>query len=212
MNLSSADIPSGGGAIVNSIVAFGGDSRFAYTLDTVRIANGGPVFPESGDLLINRYQTGFRTIYNKAFPGWKSTDVFNNISQITALNPTKVILQVGTADMFNHNDNQFPTRQSAWQGIFTALAAVPLIVVTECINLRQDQYTVWNYNLLAQQQYNASLKAFCLTIPHVIWVDTNKYFVDSNQYLLDQYTWDGVHPNYAGYQQMWKAIDYVTFL
>ncbi len=194
-------------------IIYTGDSRMAYCNATTRIDDGGPIFPEGGDLLVNRYQLNNNTVLNNGVPGLASTQLNEPQHLATYINvnpaPLKVFIEIGVLD----SNGSFSDVQSIWVSIMETLVNVPYVYIMAPMLCTATGYATLGegFTLANQVVFNTDFKAFFDSYDNVTYIDINPILVDDTGYLAESNTFDGIHPSYACYQLWWTLLDKYSY-
>ena len=133
-------------------------------------------------------------LINRAVPGYKTTDVLNQMDAAIALRPKKAFLMIGINDLLN----LAPVDQ-VYDGIVAIVrrlqaAGIPVVMLAtlECSRKTCVQAVDW------VRELDRKLKAFALT-EKIPFIDLNPRLTDPQSGLLPEYTWDGLHLQEAAY-------------
>lgn len=185
----------------------------AFALENANLSEGQIVFIgdsiTDGYHLNNHYNDLPLATYNRGIGGDVTSGVIARLkTSVIDLKPSKVIMMIGINDINSGrtNDEIMANYKTIIEGIQTKLPATEIIC--ESVLPMDSRVTAWGIDLPNAIQkikdLNARIKTY-VESKGILFVDLFTHFKDENDQLIPSYSYDGVHPNAAGYD-VWTSV------
>ena len=155
-------------------------------------------------------------VFNRGISGDTSKKLLTRLSNVTSLRPTTLVLMIGTNDIAayasqeefvgyveeilskliaHQKDNNYTTR----------------IILQSVMPInRKMRSAIAPHNNKRIQSDNKALEQLCLS-KDVVFADTFSAFTDKKGNFSKSYTYDGLHPNSAGFYRMSEVMEKFIF-
>ena len=185
----------------------------AFALENANLSEGQIVFIgdsiTDGYHLNNHYNDLPLATYNRGIGGDVTSGVIARLkTSVIDLKPSKVIMMIGINDINSGrtNDEIMTNYKTIINGIQTNLPATQIIC--QSVLPMDSRVTAWGIDLPNAIQkikdLNARIKTY-VESKGILFVDLFTHFKDENDQLIPSYSYDGVHPNAAGYD-VWTSV------
>lgn len=139
------------------------------------------------------------SIANRGIGGATSQDTLKRMPKILAHNPKTIFIHVGINDLFSGmNPDQTLKNLESMVDVFSKSADVAVLSVLECSK------KICGKRLEAIKKLNIEISDMTL-LKGVVFINLNQAMSDENG-LKDSFSFDGVHPNGAGYIEISQII------
>lgn len=185
----------------------------AFALENANLSEGQIVFIgdsiTDGYHLNNHYNDLPLATYNRGIGGDVTSGVIARLkTSVIDLKPSKVIMMIGINDINSGrtNDEIMTNYKTIINEIQTNLPATEIIC--QSVLPMDSRVTAWGIDLPNAIQkikdLNARIKTY-VESKGILFVDLFTHFKDENDQLIPSYSYDGVHPNAAGYD-VWTSV------
>ena len=185
----------------------------AFALENANLSEGQIVFIgdsiTDGYHLNNHYNDLPLATYNRGIGGDVTSGVIARLkTSVIDLKPSKVIMMIGINDINSGrtNDEIMTNYKTIINEIQTNLPATEIIC--QSVLPMDSRVTAWGIDLSNAIQkikdLNARIKTY-VESKGILFVDLFTHFKDENDQLIPSYSYDGVHPNAAGYD-VWTSV------
>ena len=185
----------------------------AFALENANLSEGQIVFIgdsiTDGYHLNNHYNDLPLATYNRGIGGDVTSGVIARLkTSVIDLKPSKVIMMIGINDINSGrtNDEIMTNYKTIINEIQTNLPATEIIC--QSVLPMDARVTAWGIDLPNAIQkikdLNARIKTY-VESKDILFVDLFTHFKDENDQLIPSYSYDGVHPNAAGYD-VWTSV------
>lgn len=139
-------------------------------------------------------------ILNRGIPGDTTLGVLKRLHQIIKLEPSTIVLSIGSNDYARINENIEEVVKGILKIKYLLLEQLPsvnLYILSLSPVLRDDEISNYNYILNRNNDIIDEINNELALFTHII--DVNSYLKDSNGNLKKAYTTDGIHLSHEGY-------------
>lgn len=185
----------------------------AFALENANLSEGQIVFIgdsiTDGYHLNNHYNDLPLATYNRGIGGDTTTGVIARLkTSLFDIKPAKVVMLIGINDINGGrtNDEIMTNYKTIIEGIQTNLPATQIIC--QSVLPMDARVTAWGIDLPNAietiKDLNARIKTY-VESKGILFVDLFTHFKDENDQLIPSYSYDGLHPNAAGYE-VWTSV------
>ena len=185
----------------------------AFALENANLSEGQIVFIgdsiTDGYHLNNHYNDLPLATYNRGIGGDVTSGVIARLkTSVIDLKPSKVIMMIGINDINSGrtNDEIMTNYKTIINEIQTNLPATQIIC--QSVLPMDSRVTAWGIDLPKTiekiKDLNARIKTY-VESKGILFVDLFTPFADENDQQIPSYSYDGLHPNAAGYD-VWTSV------
>lgn len=133
-------------------------------------------------------------LVNRGIPGYKTTNVLNEMDATIALHPKKAFLMIGINDLLSLApvDQVYDATVAILRRLQAAKIPVVMLATLECSRKSCVQAVDW------VRELDHKLAAFAQA-QKIPYIDLNPKITDPDSGLLPDYTWDGLHLSEPAY-------------
>ena len=142
-------------------------------------------------------------IYNLGVSGDTTLDVAGRLSGVIALKPDKIFLQAGINNFYTHlgQESIFMGHLRIWDELARSLPNTELYILS-LLPLDEKRFQLKNKQIMAVNRRLKEKAQQC----GLIFIDLYQLFIDDNNNLAPEYTYDGLHLTALAYQRWITAI------